>query len=151
MVKVEVSAKIALPIEEYWAHRITQEFLDAETQVLKNASKVISATKTDEKGRITYHQMKTKPDLSTVPNMLMAMLPEEGIVYTDEIEYIFDDPQTSYVCKTRTTPNIAQDTCNITSIMRVIPDPENPTNACIQTLSLDVNVGLWMGMCVCCP
>lgn len=143
MVHLEVSAHIPLPIEEYWRLRITSEFLATESKILKNASKTISKTEHDDEGRVIYHQMKTKPDLSAVPSVLMAMLPEEGIVYVDDIEYVTDDEQTPYVCRTRTTPNIAQDSCNITSYMRVIQDPAD-ANACIQTLTLDVSVSLWM-------
>lgn len=143
MVHIDVSAQIPLPVAEYWAVRTTPEFLAAEVKVLKNASKVITKTACDDNGRVTHHQMKTKPDLSSVPAMLMRMLPAEGIVYTDEIEYITDDAETPYACRTRTFPNIANDNCDIVSYMRILPDPENP-NACIQTMSLDVNVSVWM-------
>lgn len=82
MVHVDVTARIPLPITEYWAARITPEFLSIETKVLKNASKVISKTDLAEDGvTVKFHEMKTKPDLSTVPSMLMAMLPAEVRVH----------------------------------------------------------------------
>ena len=141
--RVSTKAVIPMSAEDYWRIRDTPEFWAIETRILKNASKLCAKEIRNDAGDVTGRILKTMPDLSGVPGFLLSMLPEEGIVYTDNVTYVTDDAVTPYAFRCTTSPNIYSDSCNIKSYVRVTPVEGHP-KACVQSITIDISVDVWL-------
>ncbi|KNC75202.1 hypothetical protein SARC_12266 [Sphaeroforma arctica JP610] len=70
------------------------------------------------------------------------MIPgDDGLVFVDEVEYLYDDPVTPYSFKCITVPSILADKANITSKTRIIASKDG--RSCKQSIRMDVSVKAW--------
>lgn len=141
MVRVTAHAALALPAELYWKARLTPQFFDIENQILKNESKIVLDQTTDSDGKLLTQRIAVKPDLTSIPDILMKMGPEGGIVFTDSIVFDYNDPTTAYSLSCKTDPGFMPDRCTIQSQVRCFPNPDG--KSCRQEIVLDITVNIW--------
>jgi hypothetical protein len=96
---------------------------------------------TDAEGRLVTQRIAVKPDLSSIPDILLKLGPEGGIVFTDSIVFDYNDPTTPYSLSCRTDPGFMPDRCNVQSRVRCFPNPDGRT--CRQEIILDITVNIW--------
>eukprot|EP01134_Creolimax_fragrantissima_P000042 CFRG0042T1 len=139
---IDTEAIIPLPAAEYWSIRNSDEFFAIECKVLKNADKRSLESVQDASGLVIRTKLATRPDLSIVPPFLLKMIPsDDGLVFYDEIEYIYDDPVTPYAFRCKTVPSILSDKADIIGYVKIIPCDDG--RSCRQVLSMDVCINAW--------
>eukprot|EP00123_Amoebidium_parasiticum_P001288 comp12343_c0_seq1/m.7201 comp12343_c0_seq1/g.7201 ORF comp12343_c0_seq1/g.7201 comp12343_c0_seq1/m.7201 type:complete len:309 (-) comp12343_c0_seq1:284-1210(-) len=141
VVHVHCEAHIALTPADYWVIRNTPEFFALECKYLKNASKTMISEVKDKHGEVISQELATKPDTSGVPQWILSMGPAEGIVFTDHLEFVRNNPETPYYIKIRTVPSIFPERCNIQGFMKIIPSEDG--KSCTQVIDMNVEINVF--------
>eukprot|EP00121_Abeoforma_whisleri_P002359 Awhi_evm1s2114 len=117
MVVVKTSAVLPVSAQAYWNLRLSPEWFGIECEFMKNKSKEILEKKVDDQNRVIFMKSSTKPDLTDVPQWILAYGPEGGIEFVDTVHF---DPQ-KLTIKLSSQPSIFADSCDISSVTTVVP------------------------------